>query len=98
MSIKMYDCFCSSPLSVTYVFNTNITIILYTTKCLQMAKRKDGVNEYSCTCVAGYTGDKCQTGMLEYHDICRCSSPTSVTYKASFNQLKVSGIDWSSHN
>lgn len=63
-----------------------------------MAKRKDGVNEYSCTCVAGYTGDKCQTGMLEYHDICRCSSPTSFTYKANFNQLEVSGIEWSSHN
>ena len=23
----------------------------------------DGVNAYSCSCVAGYTGDRCETGM-----------------------------------
>ena len=24
----------------------------------------DGVNIYTCGCVAGYTGDNCETGML----------------------------------
>ena len=24
----------------------------------------DGVNEYNCTCVSGYTGTECETGKL----------------------------------
>ena len=47
--------------------------------CMNGATCIDEVNAYSCSCVAGYTGDRCETGMLEYHNIRRCSSPTSVT-------------------
>ena len=63
--------------------------------CLNGATCIDEVNAYSCSCVAGYTGDRCETGMLEYHDIRRCSSPTSVTYKANLgnsNYLGLTGV------
>lgn len=30
--------------------------------CANGASCVDGVNNYSCSCVAGYTGDRCQTG------------------------------------
>ena len=30
--------------------------------CANGASCVDGVNSYACSCVAGYTGDRCQTG------------------------------------
>ena len=47
--------------------------------CMHGATCNDEVNAYRCTCVAGYTGDRCETGMLEYHDTRCCSSAASVT-------------------
>ena len=26
----------------------------------------DGINGYNCTCAAGYTGDRCETGRFEH--------------------------------
>ena len=31
----------------------------------------DGVNNFSCICVAGYTGITCATGRSNYASICR---------------------------
>ena len=36
--------------------------------CENGATCNDGVNAYTCTCAAGYTGDKCETGMLDYRN------------------------------
>ena len=47
--------------------------------CMNGATCNDELNGYTCTCVAGYTGDRCETGMLEYHDTRCCSSAASVT-------------------
>ena len=30
---------------------------------------EDGVGAYSCTCIAGYTGENCETGMQIINDI-----------------------------
>lgn len=32
--------------------------------CQHDGSRTDHVNAYSCTCLSGFTGDKCQIGML----------------------------------
>ena len=34
--------------------------------CNNSATCTDGINSYSCTCLAGYTGTDCQTGMKNY--------------------------------
>ena len=37
--------------------------------CKNGGKCKDGVNKYTCTCVAGYTGTTCQTSNVIYDKI-----------------------------
>ena len=34
--------------------------------CMNGSTCVDGINEYSCTCAAGNTGDMCETGRFEH--------------------------------
>ena len=39
--------------------------------CQNGGNCSDGVNEYTCGCLAGYTGDECETSETEFTYICR---------------------------
>ena len=55
------------------------TILLTDTKecdsnpCVNGATCNDEVNAYNCTCMEGYTGHDCETGMCDY----KYASPSS---------------------
>ena len=35
--------------------------------CMNGATCMDGIDSYTCACVAGYTGDNCSTGIMQYY-------------------------------
>ena len=50
-----------------YVHNFKLDINECAKKpCKNGGKCKDGVNKYTCTCAAGYTGTTCQTSNVIY--------------------------------
>ena len=36
-------------------------------KCLNGGKCVDGINAFTCDCAHGFTGDICETSMIQYH-------------------------------
>ena len=57
--------------------------------CQNGATCNDLINDFNCTCAAGFTGSKCETGMYN----CRCKFPLS-TFDIRVGQSLVGQPGW----